>query len=395
MIGHVGSWLGRQQQWPFPTRVARGSVSAKSVALVCSVVLCATVSACGGVTSVSQSSAAGKLGGWKPRVIPVPGANLLSVSALPTDAWVVGSVLDGSSFTAATEHWSGGAWSAVNAPFDGTDPGLSAVTDVATNDAWAVGNGDARGGGTVVHWDGSQWRLVAPVVSSTGPAVVTLEGVAAWVHSDVWTVGNQQQLNDLTKISAIAAHLTGSSWQSPGLPPGTALLAAIAGASSTDVWAVGEDVSGEALVLHWNGQTWARSATPIVRGRLSAVTEISPTDVWAAGHSTASSSGDSPLVEHWDGATWSASELPSRSGVLAGISASSSHDVWAVGTADPGPAERPLIFHWNGTSWISQAIANVAGALNGVAATLNGFVFAAGSTAAQPRSGVILDSTAT
>jgi len=103
------------------------------------------------------------------------GAELQSVSASsPADAWAVGGADFGSH--SVILHWDGQTWTVVSGPeTQGVPPdpgdfgGLSAVTALSADSAWAVG---ALGASTVLlHWDGHSWtRTPSP---STGTVIGT------------------------------------------------------------------------------------------------------------------------------------------------------------------------------------------------------------------------------
>src|SRR5439155_15741509 len=71
---------------------------------------------------------------------------------------------------------------------------------------------------------------------------------------------------------------------------------------------------------------------------LAALDVISSTDIWAVGNSL-SGSVRSTLVEHWNGSAWSV--IPSPNGpqpinFLTGVSAVAPDDIWAVGFSNDG-----------------------------------------------------------
>ncbi|HEV3312180.1 MAG TPA: hypothetical protein VG815_16845 [Chloroflexota bacterium] len=96
---------------------------------------------------------------------------------------------------------------------------------------------------------------------------------------------------------------------------------------------------------------WRVTPTPVPAtpsGVLKAVAAISRRDVWAVG----SNGLGSALVEHWNGTGWRIIRAPSPAGsALLGIKALSADDIWAVGrrslTNGDSATQRPLIEHWN------------------------------------------------
>src|SRR5579859_1175526 len=123
------------------------------------------------LTSVAARAAANS--GWT--VVPSPSPNaqnvLQAVNGLSNfDLWAVGVQFDTdyNEFTLA-EHWDGTAWTVVPTPSPGSNSecaplyqnDLTAVAEVSSNDAWAVGqyceptrNGEAAILTLAEHWDG-------------------------------------------------------------------------------------------------------------------------------------------------------------------------------------------------------------------------------------------------
>ncbi|PZS01692.1 MAG: hypothetical protein DLM69_04740 [Candidatus Chloroheliales bacterium] len=161
------------------------------------------------------------------------------------DVWAVGNYQDHSNndtIKSLTEHWNGSQWSIVPAPFLGDfEDRLLAVSALAPNDAWAVG--DYRAGNTTallaLHWDGLSWQPTTvsyPDTESNG-----LRGVVAFAPNDVWAAGDY--FNPAPHNRTLIEHWDGSSWQlipSPNLGPNIDnVLNAVAGVSPSDIWAVG------------------------------------------------------------------------------------------------------------------------------------------------------------
>ncbi len=166
----------------------------------------------------------------------------------------------------------------------------------------------------------------------------------------------------MTTFRALAEHWNGSKWTIVPTPNAIngwtrkTILQAVAGSSSSNVWAVGWYQSGpgpsdySTLVEHWDGWDGARwQVQPSPDGprsgsesQLFAVAALSRTSAWAVGDS----SGPVPLIEHWDGVHWTA--MPSRlqshlsSPALYHVVAVNPRYAWALGD---------LIEKWNGTTW--------------------------------------------
>ena len=135
---------------------------------------------------------------------------------------------------------------------------------------------------------------------------------------------------------------------------------AVAAFSPTDVWAAGleyQDPSGKRLTdtvfgelyEHWDGTTWSNVPGPGVTGGLiNALAGVSTSDLWAFG----SVEGEGSLTEHWDGHAWQAvSDRAPLSGQLFGGVAIAGDDVWAAGTAQNALGTTGFVEHWNGVQW--------------------------------------------
>ena len=124
----------------------------------------------------------------------------------PTDAWAVGYQYDSSDrqLTIA-EHWDGIRWSIVPTPNPGsantcgdtTYAGnmLFAVGALASTDVWAVGQICTYSNAKTLteHWDGNAWTVI-PSPNEPGLNASTLVAVTAVASNDVWAVGNYEVL---------------------------------------------------------------------------------------------------------------------------------------------------------------------------------------------------------
>jgi len=216
---------------------------------------------------------------------------------------------------------------------------FNSVAMVSPTDIWAVGSVTQSNFGTAAtlaeHWDGAQWTVV-PTPNAGQFTNNQLFGVAAVSTTDVWAVGQQIGQNG-PEPSAMVVHWDGATWSQFPLPKigVVSSLRAVAVVSSTDVWAAGyyyDSTGAHALVELWNGSAWSVVPDPDTV-TLSSISATSATDAWATGND----------IEHWNGSTWQVvSTLPARS-----ISAVAPNDVWAL-VAGAQPIER-----WNGKVWTS------------------------------------------
>jgi hypothetical protein len=278
---------------------------------------------------------------------------------------------------AASLSGGGCAWCIVTSPDPGTTTNLvTGVVALSTSDIWAVGEEESSSSSgpsqtLTMHWDGSQWSVVASPTPGWG---AYLYGVTAISAKNVWAVGDEYTSSGtLTLIE----HWNGTAWSvvsSPNPASSTSnTLNSVTAISANDIWAVGVDSivgagkdgnsgggSTGTLIEHWNGTVWS-----IVTGRnpstslnqLNSVAAVSTSNVWAVGYeSDVKANRDKTLVEHWNGHTWSVVASPnvlSADGGLSSVTVISGHNLWAVGTSHNRNSGQinTLIEQWNGSKW--------------------------------------------
>lgn len=263
------------------------------------------------------------------------------------------------------EHWDGTAWTQVAVPAGST--GLNAVVAPSATDVWAFGSSRVA-----VHWDGASWQRVSlplPKGSRFGEFV----GAAAVSPDDIWAVGDVSRAHGPTQ--ALIDHWNGSRWTSvPGPPKNRDSLYGVAALSETNAWAVGETgvttATGGGLrtvTIHWNGKAWKRVPSPnptsatsaSFSDTLAAVAGTSARNVWAVGQYYVHANGtrgSRSLVLHWDGSRWKQVSTPDpltpgHASYLSGVAAPSASGVWAVGTVNRHGAGHALAEFWNGARW--------------------------------------------
>jgi hypothetical protein len=72
-------------------------------------------------------------------------------------------------------------------------------------------------------------------------------------------------------------------------------LDAIAGLSSSEIYAVGSSFGAGGVFLHYDGETWTNIALPVASGALS---------LWVAGPSSVYLPLGTDGIWHWDGEQW-------------------------------------------------------------------------------------------
>jgi hypothetical protein len=326
---------------------------------------------------------------------------LTGVTALSaSEAWAVGYAYDANSQQSViTQHWGGASWSAVTSPNPGTAQecgdtsyagnALASVDAISASDVWAVGHicGPGTSRTLAIHWDGNGWSVV-PSPNKSLLDDSELSAVSAVASNDIWAVGNYQVAFQY-QWETFIEHWDGTAWSivpSPN-PSGSQVtyLTGVSALSANDVWAVGYSHGGaRPLIEHWDGANWNIVAAPYPAGSdfngLYGVKAISPNDVWAVGYQNVNNAGQAGqgLILHWDGNSWKAIESPiaGYATILLGVTANSSQDVNAVGYIQTRNVQyKAVTEHWNGTRWtvVKAAIPGRVGQLWGAAA-------AAGST---------------
>lgn len=294
------------------------------------------------------------------------------------------------------EHWDGTSWTQVAIPSSGA--ALTAVVAPSASAVWAVGTSDVA-----LHWDGRSWqRVTLPIPKDS--AAPAFWGAAAVSPDDIWAIGSVAPRH--APEHAIIDHWNGRRWQIVPGPPTRSELYGIAALAANDVWAVGNasvftanGLERLALTLHWNGRSWKQVPTPnpapstmpasSVSNILAAVAGSSSRDVWAVGQyylRANGARGSRALVLHWDGTRWklvpSPSTVAGHVSFLYGVAAPSAAGAWAVGGINRHNAQHALALRWNGDRW---SVVRINGPrLAGVSALAANDAWAAGGSYAGP-----------
>jgi hypothetical protein len=183
-------------------------------------------------------------------------ATAVAASA-PGDAWLAGNVAQPNDTQHLLAHWNGTSWTLATAPClegtakaacdpEGTDLNeLTGLTVLGPTDAWASGSeGNVNDENFhipyVLHWNGTSWSLTR--TPNRGGEGSLLNAITAVSASDIWAVGQTQQLNGA--IQTLTEQFTGSTWAivtspNPGRSPADDSLDAVAGAGSGQVFTAG------------------------------------------------------------------------------------------------------------------------------------------------------------
>jgi hypothetical protein len=320
------------------------------------------------------------------------------VAISSNDAWLLGSISKGNSFTENTgrtsallEHWNGKAWSVVPTADTSAllkqllnkigggpaseDVDLNDIAILSANNIWAVGaisvtNEEpvsfssftaiqlkSTGEPLIEHWDGQTWQIVA---HSIGASVLPdflaqnqLTSIAAISANDIWATGTQAQPTTFQGDSVLPGksvplleHWNGTNWTEKKLPPADQnadlALNNIQALSSNDVWSF----STNSIFFQSVGSTFLPfppSGTTIHVIEKAVV--ASPTTY-------------SPHLLHWNGQNWSEVQLSStlsKHFSLQNVAVISDTNIWAIGAnsnmANKQDDGTPAIYHWNGRVW--------------------------------------------
>ncbi len=285
-----------------------------------------------------------------------------------SNAWAVGTYwASGSPHSEARiEHFDGTRWTIQTAQNpDPNENTLIGVTATSTTSAWAVGH-----------------RGCCSCEIGNGPASAAMA-----------VAGRGPRAPSTPSLTTLIEHFDGNSWQvQPSVDPGLAenCLNGVDAASASEAWAAGyyrddPDKGEQSLVEHYDGSRWVQQATPNpgTREVLYAVSAASPTDVWAVGDYV--SGFEKTLIVHYDGTSWTqvpSPNGPSSANVLYDVKAISPTEAWAVGAFIKHNVWRTLILHYDGTSWAREQSKNVgtlyANILWAVDATSSANAFTAG-----------------
>jgi hypothetical protein len=315
-----------------------------------------------------------------------------------TDVWAVGfgPQLGGPAYAKQTliEHWDGTSWSIVpspNPPSAYSEVELDGVFALAANDVWAVGYGDNPPGvvspldiTVIEHWDGTSWSIVpSPNPDHDENQLHSIAGVAS---NDLWAVGGRGDGNTCCPFESLIEHWNGTSW-SVVPNPGLNSLFGVSALATNNVWAVAINnnnlSSADAIIEHWDGTTWSNVSAPNVddlgnRIFLRAIAAASASDIWAVGNVTDSLNNRYySVTEHWNGTAWTLTGLNIQDSVLQGVAATGPANAWAVDGDGLMKTQ-----HWDGATWslVSTPDPGTGSGLQGVAAVSAGDIWAVGWT---------------
>ena len=300
---------------------------------------------------------------------PVSKFNFNSVFATSsTDIWAVGAA-------GVILHWDGVNWGTVTSPtinnFTSIHFGPPLTGPVNPNDGWAVGNASANGEPTIYHWNGFMWtKGVAIGTGNDLNSVFMLSG------GDVWTVGGGLHATASCSVlpCPVILHFTGGSWNTITPPPGSYVLKSVFMVSSSEGWAVGEQVAlphPTGIILHYTVTggvgTWAifpAPATPSPIPPLNSIFMLDANEGWAVGnnatilHYTVTGG-----VGTWNLVSVSGVPFLTQDANLTSVFMLSPTSGWIVGGIQAGSSfsAGPVILYWDGTKWAPVATPTIPG----------------------------------
>jgi hypothetical protein len=223
-----------------------------------------------------------------------------------------------------------------------------------------------------------------------------LNAIAGTSSSNVWAVGP----------GTPTLHFDGFSWSSVFTKNSseTQVLNGVSALNTIDAWAVGSSSPPmhdlKPLVFHWDGSTWVEVADHISGGAqgksLDGVADISTSDVWAVG-SICAVGVCQPLAEMFDGTQFVIHNGPEQGKYASyySVSGDAPTDVWAVGSVSSsspqGFVNRPIADRWDGTHWIASRLPADLGILLSVKVNSSTDVWAAGQDDINGRSRALIE----
>jgi VCBS repeat protein len=298
-------------------------------------------------------------------VVPSPnqgtGNNALNgVSMIPGAGWAVGYAQVSGKYDPLALGWDGTQWSMASTGTFPSDALLTGVDTLADGSAWAAGFQRTAAGTrqTLIEQEsGGTWTPVASPNDGTATTDNSLTAIAGTQDTGLWAVGWRESPGglqpvilryDTTQPSPTWVSVTGAG----GVPAPGAVDTVLTGVdvlSADDVWAVGYYFDGsvnQPLALHWDGSTWSNSPIPGA-GMLRKVRALAPDNVWAAGTVyNGTAQVYQSLVEHFDGTSWTPVESANAP----------ASDTEIIGLAtDPGGSSMTLVGRQGSKAVVEQA----------------------------------------
>jgi Phosphoesterase family len=206
-------------------------------------------------------------------------------------------------------------------------------------------------------------KPLTPLFAVTGSKAIATK-VLPELNWPTPTPGDPPEPTSMTKAAPSAGGWTVQRTQLLGTSDNS--VGAIAGSSSTDVWALGDFLpdaahSNQDVTLtfaeHYNGKKWTVVRTPNTGPNFNSFYGATASRgwVWAVGERLNAQYRDRALIEVWNGKTWHIADNPQPGSVrdmFFAASALSPSDVWFVGDQEGADGLfETLAEHWNGNDW--------------------------------------------
>ncbi len=266
---------------------------------------------------------------------------------------------------------------------------LTAVWGSSANDVWAGGSG-----GTMLHWDGTQWKATLLPSPSSFPIKNTMHAVWGTGPNDVWAASATNVIfhtdgfksGDAVWTRAPSAteefssapiyavwgtspddlRFAGRSWAvigeeieyfnqiqkkvgdagEPWMPlRGSATIHGLWGASPNDLWIIGDNSSINSWQLGLTLHGTRTGNADFVWTEIDSQAAVVLRGIWGAAGNDIWAVGDKGTIRHIAAgeAQWSVIPSPTTESLHA-VWGAASNDVWAVG-------ESGTILHWDGAAW--------------------------------------------
>lgn len=213
------------------------------------------------------------------------------------------------------QRFDGSSWSLVPTPNpSATGNYLEAIAVASETVAYAAGSSHDRaqdGVGLLIRWDGIEWTPVTLPALDFCLKWTYLTGLA--VRPSGHGLATGYCLKPDGDYQGFVLRGNGARWRLAAGPrelPGSTILNDVDFVSSTEAWAVGSrqyDAHEEALILRLQEGAWTELPPPAGSDAtaLMAVAAASPTMAWAVGNGTSSQPPFAGVATlYWDGATW-------------------------------------------------------------------------------------------
>lgn len=197
---------------------------------------------------------------------------------------------------------------------------IIAASATSPTDIWAV----TYLGGSVLNWNGSNWRVVP---RGSWQAGTRFTGITAISPTNVWVFGTGGR----RYAGAGTWHFAGGGWiRVKGAAAGIFQASA---AAQADIWGIGNAGGTGNALLHFGGSSWRRMRPPALAGfRYTHVLALSPGNVWVAG-----SVAGSPKLGHFDGHGWTALSMPGQVAAT-GMCRDGRGGLWVIANSGRSPS---------------------------------------------------------